>query len=343
MKRILTGTFLVGILTVTPNVALAWGATGHREINLIAMRTLPSDVPMFLQTDQATVTIEALGPEEDRLKGAGFSWDHDSDPAHYVDIADDGTIGGKISLRYLPADMEEYASALALLGSDPYRVGYLPYAIADGWEQLRKDLAYWRAFDFLERHAVGTEVRENFMAGRRLREALVIHDIGVWGHFVGDGSQPLHVTVHYNGWGDYPNPNHYTGEHIHAAFEGAFVRDYVRAGAVARLVRAGGHRALDHLLTQTEILSAVGSYLSFTTSHVTQLYEIQQLGGFRQGSSEAVEFVTARVADGARELRDLVVLAWDDSSYEAVGYPEILVQDIQTGKVVPTPSAFGGD
>ena len=343
MTRTFTIAILAGMLAATPNVALAWGTTGHREINFVAMRSLPADVPMFLQNNQAVVTIEALGPEEDRLKGAGFSRDHDNDPAHYVDAGDDGAIGGTIGLRHLPADLEEYAGALALVGSNPYRVGYLPYAIADGWEQLRKDFAYWRAFDYLERHATRTEVRAAFAAERELREALVIHDIGVWGHFVGDGSQPLHVSIHYNGWGNYANPNHYTDEHIHAMFEGAFVRDYVRVGAVARLIRASGPPGPDHLVKQAEILSAVGTYLSLTASYVPQLYEIERHKGFREGSPEAVEFVTARVAAGAQELRDLVVLAWRDSRYEAVGYPEIPVQDILTGKIVPEPSAFGGD
>ena len=33
--------------------------------------------------------------------------------------------------------------------------------------------------------------------------------MGVMGHYVGDGSQPLHTTVHFNGWvGD--NPKGYT-------------------------------------------------------------------------------------------------------------------------------------
>jgi hypothetical protein len=35
-------------------------------------------------------------------------------------------------------------------------------------------------------------------------------------------------------------------------------------------------------------------------------------------SAEAVSFATARVAAGARELRDLIVLAWGDSLYGSV-------------------------
>lgn len=343
MKRALLAAIWIGMLAGTCGVALAWGTTGHRVINLVAMRALPSDLPAFLETDQAVATVEALGPEEDVLKGAGLSWDRDDDPAHYVDVADDGTIAGKVALRRLPEDMEAYDAALAPAGSDPYRVGYLPYAIADGWEQLRKDFAYWRAFDYLSRHTEENDARATFAAALKLREQLIIHDIGVWAHFVGDGSQPLHVSVHYNGWGNYPNPNHYTQAHIHAAFEGEFVRDHVGAAAVARLVPAGGPRSPDHLLTQSEILTAVSEYLGLTASQVPRLYAIEKRGGFGDGSPEAVEFVTARLADGARQLRDLVVLAWDDSLYESVGYPEISVQDILSGKVTPPPGVFGGD
>jgi hypothetical protein len=343
MKRALPALVWIGMLAAMSGVALAWGTTGHRVINLVAMRDLPSDLPPFLQTDQAVLTVEALGPEEDVLKGAGLSWDRDSDPAHYVDVGDDGTIAGRVALRRLPEDMEAYAAALAPADSDPYRAGYLPYSIADGWEQLRKDFAYWRAFDYLARHTEENEARATFTAALKLREELIIHDIGVWGHFVGDGSQPLHVSIHYNGWGKYPNPNHYTQAHIHAPFEGEFVRDHVHADAVARLVPTGGPRSPDHLLTQSEILTAVSEYLGLTASQVPTLYQIEKRGGFRDASPEAVDFVTARLADGARQLRDLVVLAWDDSLYESVGYPEIAVQDILSGKVTPAPSAFGGD
>ena len=46
---------------------------------------------------------------------------------------------------------------------------------------------------------------------------------GWLGHYVADGSQPLHTTIQYNGWTG-PNPNGYTTEHkIHSQFESAFV------------------------------------------------------------------------------------------------------------------------
>ena len=203
-----------------PNVADAWGTSGHHLVNDAAMHALPDDLPAFLRAPQTIAAITSYGTEMDRLKGAGFSFDRDDDPAHFVDIGDDHRIGGLVSLEKLPQDMEAYEAVLQRAGTDPYRMGYLPYSIADGWEILRKDFAYWRAFDYLAMNGRTASDRAAFAAERTWREALIVHDIGVWGHFVGDGSQPLHTSVHYNDGG------------IHAPFEGAFVRDHVTLAAV---------------------------------------------------------------------------------------------------------------
>jgi hypothetical protein len=329
------------LVAAMPAPAFAWGSTGHREVNLDAARALPTSLPAFLRTPAAVAEIEALGPEEDGLKGSGESWDRDNDPGHFADVGDDGTIFGA-ALDALPADMSLYAKELAASGSDPYRAGYLPYSIADGWEQVREDFAYWRAFDYLASHAAPGD-RASFAAARDLRQDLVLRDIGVWGHFVGDGSQPLHVTVHYNGWGSYANPNGYTTEKIHSMFEGAFVRDHVTAAAVERQVGGPAPAPPSALLSQAQILAMTGAYLKATAAQVPALYTIEKAGGFRNASPTAIAFTTARVADGARELRDLIVLAWDNSRYASIGYPPIAVGDILRGSVTPSPSAFAGD
>jgi hypothetical protein len=318
-------------VSLLPLAALGWGTTGHREINLVAMRELPPEMPSFLSDPESIALVADLGPEEDRLKGAGYSHDHDDDPAHFFDMGDDGLVAKTVSPYRLPPDMEAYAAALAGAKTDPYRAGYLPYAIADGWQRVRKDFAYWRVFDYLARHAKRPQDRAVFAAERTRRQALVLRDIGVWGHFVGDGSQPLHVTIHYN------------DHRIHALFEGSFVRAHVTVAAVTKLVPQGGPRELPRLLEQKELLTQIGTYLVASNDQVAQLYAIQRRRGFREGSPAAIAFATARVADGARELRDLIVQAWDNSYYESVGYPEIHVNDVIEGRIAPTPSAFGND
>lgn len=331
MKRIVAIGLALALTAVPPPVR-AWGTTGHRIVGEVAMQSLPDDVPAFLTSPGAVATIAQLATEMDRVKGAGHSFDRDEDPAHYVDIGDDRRIAGTVALSALPSDMEAYAAALQQGNSDPYKVGYLPYAIADGWQVLRKDFAYWRVFDYLARKASSERDRTAFTNERLLREQLAIYQLGIWSHFVGDGSQPLHVSVHYNDRG------------IHAPFEGAFVRAHVTEAAVAKLVPTGGPRPPERTIEERELLDEIGLYLRASNDEEPQLYAIaRRSSGFTRPTPEAIAFATARVADGARELRDLIVLAWDDSVNQSVGYPQMRVNDILSGKIQPTPADFGRD
>ncbi len=112
-------------------------------------------------------------------------------------------------------------------------------------------------------------------------------------------------------------------------------------GAPDAAATAAAHA--DHALTQEESLAIVAAYLEATNATVPKLYDIEKAGGFRDASSAAVEFTTSRVAAGARELRDLIWIAWENGVYSKVGYPEIAVRDILSGAATPKPSAFGGD
>jgi hypothetical protein len=317
--------------------ALAWGYSGHVLINAGAAAALPDEIPGFLRTPEVTAIIGELGPELDRSKDAGKSHDADRDPGHYLDLGDDGAIAGGPALSALPPTRESYDTALRAVGTDQYRMGFLPYAMVDGWQQVREDFAYWRYDDIGARKAASADDRAWFGADRARREALTIRDVGVWGHYVGDGSQPLHVTIHYNGWGDYPNPRAYsTDKTLHARFEGSFVRRHVDATGVR--AKIAPLRAMDGSIERE-----VARYLAATNSEVTQLYQIEGAGGFTAASPEAVTFATTCVANGASEMRDLVVAAWRASATATVGYPSVRVEDVLSGAVVPDRRALGSD
>ncbi len=320
-----------------PAQALAWGFTGHTYINRVAAEHFPAELPAFVRTKPAVDEITMLGPEEDRLKGAGGSWDDDSDPGHFVDIDDSLTIFGIVRLDALPNDMNAYAHALAKAHTDPYTAGYLPYTIIDGWEQMRKDFAIWRVDDYMALHATTADARARFSADRSLRETLTLRDIGVWGHFIGDGAQPLHVTVHFNGWGNHPNPKGYpTSPQTHAMFESDFVDAHVTIDDVRTYV--GGYTPVDPhaFVSQPAIASVVGHYLIASAQAVPTLYEIDKAGGFAHATPRAIGFTAAQLGRGASMMRDLVALAWEDSLNASVGYPELPVRDILSGKVVPS-------
>jgi hypothetical protein len=236
----------------------------------------------------------------------------------------------------MPKDREAYDDALQAAHTDEYKQGYLPYSLLDGWQQLRKDFAYWRVDDYLARHGKTPVLRRHGLRTRAIEERLIVRDLGVWGHFVGDACQPLHVTVHYNGWGDYPNPNGYTEDHhTHAMFESAFVNKFVSEGAVAKYMKPQSAFAVPTaLLSQDAVMSDIMQYLAATGQTVPRLYQIDKAGGFASGTPDAVAFAASRLAAGAMELRDLTVLAWQDSVHATVGYPNVSVSDVLAGKTL---------
>ena len=335
MKRFLTTLLLFALV---PANGFAWGYVGHSMISRLAMENLPSSMPAFMRSPQAVDEITYMGPEEDRIKGAGQSWDEDNDEGHFLDIDDNHKIGGVIALDALPKDMAAYADALSKAGTTPYKMGFVPYTIMDGFERARMDFALWRVADYLATHAETPEKRAEQARERDLREALTLRDIGDWGHFVGDGSQPLHITIHYNGWGDYPNPKGYTTNHIHSLFETQTVDKYSKIEDVRKMMLAPSIPAADHLLTQEEIGKMTGAYLGASADEVAPLYDLYAAGGFTNGSKEAIDFTDLQLARGASMLRDLITLAWENSDYAKVGYPALSVKDILDGKVAPNSS-----
>jgi len=317
--------------------ASAWGAEGHRIISRVAAQKLPASLPAFVRSAQAIAEISALGPEADRLKGSGTAWDADHDHGHFVDIGDDGLIARTIPLDALPPSREAYDTALRGAGTDQYKVGYLPYEIIDGYEAVCTDFAYWRIDSVGERSAATEADKRYFAADRTLREALTIRDIGYWSHFVGDASQPLHISVHYNGWGDYPNPNRYSDSRtIHARFETALVRAVATDALVAARVR-------DYAPSTVPLESRVAAYLRASLAGVPRVYALEATGAIDGASPDAAAFVLDRLAAGAAMLRDLTAAAWAASGQRMVGYPALSVPDIESGKILLTRPTLGGD
>ncbi|MEW6596691.1 MAG: S1/P1 Nuclease [Pseudomonadota bacterium] len=332
---------LLALLLAAPaSVAFAWGADGHRDIGRAAMRALPAELPAFLKTAAAVWQVGELAREPDRSKGAGHPHDDDLDPNHFVDLSDDGSIAGGPSISAMPAHRAAYDAALRALGTDGYKQGYLFYSIVDGYQQLVKDFAYWRV-DSVGATTEADPVKKAWYAkDKALREAIILRDLGYWSHFVGDASQPLHVTVHYNAWGDYPNPRNFTRDRIHAPFEGGFVHANVTEDMVLTGVAA------PRPFTAGETIQArTAAFILASKAKVEPLFQLWTEGGFTGADvSRGRAFATACLASGAAELRDLVVEAWRASHDSTVGYPVVKVADIESGKVaVPYDALVGND
>jgi hypothetical protein len=327
MRTILMGSVAALVLS---SAALGWGADGHRMIATVAVQSLPDELPAFVRTPAAVEEAGYLAPEADRVKGAGRSFDEENNSAHFADVGDDSTISG-VPLSKLPVSREQYDEALNKAGTTQYKQGYLPYSIEQGFQRLAKDFAYWRVAAWGETNAKTPEARAWYAKDRAMRESIVLHDLGTWAHFVGDGSQPLHVTIHFNGWGKYPNPEGFTEAKIHSPFESSYVHGNITEKDITKALPA-------YRNCKCEIWTRTADYLAASEGEVVPLYKLEKQVGLTKHTPQMNAFVTKELARGAAEMRDMVIDAWHKSAEMSVGYPEKKVSDILAGTVEPMES-----
>lgn len=316
--------------------AFAWGAAGHRLIGQVAVEALPLTLPAFLHTREASDQIGEIAREPDRSRNAGQPHDADLDPGHFIDIDDQGKSLGGDPITAMPRDRFDYEISLHAAGLSLYKGGYLYYNMVDGYEQLVKDFAYYRIETLALQQWTDPQQKAWLVADLKLREALIIRDLGWWSHFIGDASQPLHASIHFNGWGDFPNPHNYTQDKIHGPFEGALVVANVTKGSLRAALPAPS-------LCAGTIQTCVGAYLAATNAKTEPLFALWTEGGFKPGDKRGVAFVTERVATGAAMLRDLVTKAWFASEDGSAGHPEITVKAVEGGAPVPFATLYGDD
>ena len=273
-------------IAVQPQSARAWGNEGHRMINRLAASTLPADVPAFLRSEAAVNEIEYLGPEPDRWRSpAEPELSAAQAPEHFIDLEPADALGP------LPRKRLDFEARVFAAGERPEKIGLQPWETTEVWERLKAALREYR----------------NLVAAKqdtRGAEAAVIFYAGWLGHYVGDGSQPLHTTDKYNGWVG-PNPNGYTTAHtIHWQFEGPFVAANEHEPEVRAKMTAP--RTIDG-----DIFDSYVGYLRHTATYVEKVYQLDKVGGFvGAGSAESREFTAERLAAGASMLRDMIYTAW---------------------------------
>lgn len=319
-----------------PSGVLAWGGFGHRMIGVAAMQALPADLPGFLKTPQAIVDVGEYSREPDRIKSAGRAFDADRDPAHFLDLDDDATVLGGPKITALPPTRRDYEAALQAAKTDSWKAGYLPYAILESYQQLAQDFAYWKALDFSAANPAWAAHKAFFVADRARRERQILITIGELSHYVGDGGQPLHLTIHFNGWGDYPNPKGYSTAKLHAPFEGDLVRQTVTLEAVVKAMSPPRP-----LVGSVE--ARISGYLGQTAGQVIPFYEMEKAGGLKLGDRRGSAFATRQIAGAASELRDMISMAWQASDKQSVGWRPLPLADILAGKLDPYPALYAID
>jgi hypothetical protein len=276
------------VVVVAGGPPVRWGDHGHRISGRVAAERLPPGMPAFFRS--AAGELEYLNPEPDRWRGdslpemrGAYRYDH------FID------------LELLPAGVLERADRFGYLAAlqregVPVDAGLLPYRIVELHQRLTTEFGRWRA---------SKDAREREWIERR-----IIQDAGILGHYVADGANPHHTSVHHNGWADgYANPRGFTTDRtFHRRFESEFVAARV---ATADVLREAGAPAREIVDVRAETIA----YLLRSHDQLERLYQLDRESAFGPGNrSEAHRrFATERLAAGALMLRDLWWSAWQNS------------------------------
>jgi len=300
--RLVAAVSLLPVMLVQQS--FAWGMDGHMMINRVAGENLPADVPSFLRSPAALDALEYYGPEPDRWRStAEPELNAAQAPEHFIDLEYADLIGP------LPRNRYDYVRALAAaqpkhpdIQLTPEKVGLQPYVTDEIYERLKSAFRDYRALVLAKKDTKPSEAEIVFLAG--------------WlGHYVADGSMPLHTSIQYNGWLG-PNPNGYTIEHhIHAQFETVFVHDNVKPVDFAPLVAAAKPVVMD------DVFNEYMAYLRHSNSLVEQTYQLEKAGAFTgAGTPAGAAFVERQLAAGAVELRNMIYTAWVKSAEPIPAY-----------------------
>lgn len=288
---------IMGCVTVLfPAAVLGWGEQGHVYVNRVAAEKVPDTMPAFMKA--AAERIAYLGPEPDRWRdSSAYTLASAQAPDHFIDLERIAGLGDLPQSRYEFYRLLYEKRALTKGDPDdllPERVGLQPYITIEVYERLRLAFRDYRRLKAANRPTVAVEQTAVFYAA--------------WlGHYVADGSQPLHTTINYDGWTG-NNPNGYATQHgIHRKFETNFVSRNITASDFAGLV--GPPRRLQRPFEE---------YLGFlreSNSLVERVYQLEKAGGFDgEGSPAALKFTQERLAAGSQMLLNLWYTAWLESA-----------------------------
>jgi hypothetical protein len=183
-------------------------------------------------------------------------------------------------------------------------IGFLPWTITEYYGKLKSGFSYLKT---LEEAGTAEEVAN--------AQQNIIYIMGVMGHFVGDGGQPLHTTIHYNGWiGE--NPNRYTtNKTIHAWIDGGYIAHAaIKTSTLTPKVQPAALLAINEGKgSQTNIFPLVMDYLLQQHKLVEPLYKLDRdgkLSGRKDPLPEAYDFISGQLLKSGQMLGSLWLTAW---------------------------------
>jgi hypothetical protein len=301
-------------------VCLGWDYEAHRVINQLALASLPADFPAFVRPSEAQERVAFLGGEPDRWRNTpDLLLRHFNGPDHYFDVEDleplHLTVDSLSHFRYefmaqLALARVTYATNLPPLdnarNTDKTRelAGFLPWTMAEYYSKLKSQFSCLKEF---EENGTPEEI-----ANAR-QDTLYI--MGVMGHFVGDATQPLHTTKHYNGWvGN--NPKDYTtSRNFHALIDGGYLNktglslDELRKQLqTAQPLRTGSANSKND-----DLFADLTKFMLEQNKLVEPLYQMEKEGKFTGEGETGLQgraMLSSQLVKAGQMLGNLWLTAW---------------------------------
>ena len=308
---------LVGLL-LGPADVHAWDYLRHRFVNQLALASLPKNFPAFVRTAANTERILFLGGEPDRWRNQrDRALRHLNNPDHYLDIEDLAPYQLKpAQLSHFRYEYVEQMAAARVRLKLPLpnenadcikgHPGFLPWAINENYLKLVSAFSYLKVFEEMGTPQEIANARAN-----------VVYRMGVRSHFVGDASQPLHTTRHYNGWvGD--NPKGYTvSRRFHAWIDGGFLEAIGGHDEKALLAKV---RPAKRLATPESTDDASGRFQAVMQCILGQyalvepLYQLNKDGNLSPDNpAEGKAFLQTQLQKSGSVLGDMWFTAWQEA------------------------------
>jgi len=300
----------------------AWDYENHHVVKGLALASLPAGFGGFTLAPALKDRIAFLAGEPDRWRNIGdLSLKHVNGPDHYFDLEDIALCG--LTPETLPPLRYDFVADLARARAahpekfpaiDPAKDadhtreldGFLPWAITEYYEKLKSGFSTLKAL-----RQYGGTPQEIANA-----QANIVYVMGVMGHFVGDGAQPLHTTKHFNGWvGE--NPKGYTTKPtFHGWIDGGYLK---KTGALKAETLAGKIHPAEKIANADEpegMFRDAVAYLVEQNKYVEPLYEMEKTGQLSGAVGKGLEgrpFLEGQILKAGQMLGNIWLTAWLDA------------------------------
>src|SRR5215475_11190906 len=133
----------------------------------------------------------------------------------------------------------------------------MPYAAMENYDRMKSSMRTYQ-------HAIADDKPESKTQTGYLAQDIAFY-VGWLGHYTADGAQPLHDTIHHDGWQG-KNPKEYTTDpRVHGRFESAFVD-------LIQLTDADLTPLMTKPRTLADPFAAILAHLDDAATHVEAVY-----------------------------------------------------------------------